>query len=218
MLRSPDSNLGHQTSQDTGDATRISVGDLSCFLLSTWVSSLLHNQPHTPRSWSHSQGGASDTTLDTLPSLLTCDWRSGWSPARSWLWFLLQLLCFSESSLSYLLLWWRREKPGEDKASVGVGGRRHPFSVATEGWIQCCLGLWRGRAWSKAVNEKILGSKGFSFKKLSSQRDFNQENSIMISGRTLCFKGKWAWRETMRKTEKEEKMNNTRFLMSNCFV
>lgn len=193
------------------------VGDLSYFLPSSWVSSLLHNQPRAPSYWSHLQGGASETTLDTLlstPQVWLGSWRS---PARGDS----SIGCNSCAFLRHwvlakLLTSLVKKREARWESMLVWDGRRHPFSVATEGWIQCYLGLWREGNEVKQWMKKYLAAKDFLSKSWGSQRDLNWENGMKIQ-EVLCLKGKWGWRETVRKTEKEEKMNNTRFLMSNLF-
>lgn len=69
------------------------------------------------------------------------------------------------------------------------------------------------------MHEQYLAVKDFFQKAgVAKGRDLNQENGTKISGKALCVKGKWGWKGTMRKMEKEEKMNHTIFLTSNCFM
>lgn len=174
---------------------------------------LVNNQPQAPSYWSRPQGGASIATLVTLltASQLWLKSRELASQRRTAVPFLRHW-----PLISHLLLWWRREKPGE---SSTWEGRRHRFLVAVAESIQCYLGLWRGRHEVRQANEKYSGVEDFFPKSWGSQRNLNQENGMKISGRTLCVKGECGWRDTIRRKKKEEKkINNTRFLMCNCFM
>lgn len=141
--------------------------------------------------------------------------RSGWFTSQRPAWYRLWrscLFCSTEPWLSHLLLWQREktsENPhyrGRQKDTVCQLPQNKPSALKEKDM------KW-GSEW------KILGSSRCLPKRWGSRRDSSKGNGMRTSERPVCVKGECSWRDTMRKKEKGEKnMNDTTFLVCNCFM